>query len=67
MAMVTFQTHYVYMHIFPNGKKYIGYSHQNPSKRFRKGEGYKGLSCYDDILKYGWDNIKHIIILEQVK
>lgn len=66
MALIEFKPHYVYMHIFPNGKKYIGYSHQNPSRRFRKGKGYKDLLCYDDILKYGWDNIKHIIIKDNL-
>ena len=54
--------YYVYIHIFPNNKKYIGYSHQKPNRRFRNGKGYKDLKVYDEISKYGWDNIKHEIL-----
>ena len=69
MNLIEFQDtndYYVYMHIFPNGKKYIGYTHQKPNRRFRNGLGYKNLKVYDYIQKYGWDNIKHIILIDKL-
>ena len=54
----------VYIHIFPNGKKYVGVS-ENINKRWGTfGLPYvKNIEMYKDILKYGWENIKHEIIL----
>lgn len=53
----------VYMHILPNGKRYIGMTRQVPSKRWHGGLGYKGKkSFYEDIVFYGWENIQHIIV-----
>ncbi len=49
----------VYMHTFPNGKRYIGITCQNLERRWRGGKGYEGQVVYDAILKYGWDNIRH--------
>lgn len=55
----------VYIHTFPNGKVYIGITARNPIKRW----GYNGQAyryqplVYSAILKYGWDNIKHEILL----
>ena len=56
---------YVYVHIFPNGKKYIG-STENTIKRWGKdGLPYiKNIKMYEDIIKYGWNNIKHEILLK---
>lgn len=59
---------YVYKHISPSGKVYVGITCQEPSKRWNKGNGYKG--CYkffNAILKYGWDNIEHKIIASNIK
>jgi len=56
----------VYMHIFPNDKVYIGITKQSIKRRWRKGYGYKGQAVYDAILKYGWNNIKHIILFENL-
>ena len=53
---------YIYCHIFPNGKRYIGTSHQKPNRRYRKGNGYKGQVVYDAINEFGWDNIEHIVL-----
>lgn len=53
---------YIYCHIFPNNKKYIGVSHQKPERRFRNGKGYKGQYVYKAIKKFGWNNIKYIIL-----
>ena len=53
----------VYMHISPNNKKYIGVTKQKPKIRWANGKGYrKQKHFYNAILKYGWDNIKHLII-----
>lgn len=52
----------VYKHIFPNGKIYVGMT-KNIKKRWKKGLGYENNEkMYNDILMYGWINIKHIII-----
>lgn len=52
----------VYVHIFPNGKKYVGISRQKTKKRWQNGKGYQGQFVYNAILKYGWNNIKHEIL-----
>lgn len=53
---------YVYMHTFPNGKIYVGQT-KKPIDRWLNGEGYRdNEEMYRDILKYGWNNIKHEII-----
>lgn len=52
----------VYCHTFPNGKKYIGITQQEPQRRWRDGKGYEGQAVYNAILKYGWKNIKHDIL-----
>lgn len=58
--------YYIYVHRCKlNGKVYVGQTCQNPSRRWRKGEGYKGCSYfYNAIQKYGWDNFEHKIIEE---
>ena len=51
------------MHISPSGKKYIGITGQSVERRWGNGSGYKNcISFYRAIEKYGWDNIKHIIL-----
>ena len=53
------------MHIFPNGKKYIGITCKKPNARWESGTGYKeGSPMRNAINKYGWDNIKHVILFE---
>lgn len=52
----------VYMHKFPNGKVYIGVTRQELSRRWRDGKGYQGQPVFDAIVKYGWDNIEHVIL-----
>lgn len=58
----------VYMHIFPNDKKYIGITCVKPyERRWRNGTGYcKQPKIYNAILKYGWENIKHIILYKNI-
>lgn len=53
--------YYVYIHLFPNGKRYVGLTTQNVKRRWLCGNGYKGQLVYKPILKYGWKNIKHKI------
>lgn len=54
----------VYMHIAPNGKKYVGITRRNVAQRWGKeGQGYKKCSYFwHAIEKYGWDNIAHQVI-----
>ena len=57
----------VYMHIFPNGKKYIGITCQNPQKRWQNGYGYVEQDLmWKAIQKYGWNNIEHKIIYSNI-
>lgn len=53
---------YVYVHVCPNGKRYVGCTVKiKPEYRWgRNGNSYQYNECfYSDILKYGWDNITH--------
>lgn len=58
----------VYMHKCPNNKVYIGITCQGIRKRWRSnGYGYKkNKHFYSAIQKYGWNNIEHIIIAENI-
>lgn len=51
---------WVYGHITPNGKIYIGCSGQEISSRWQSSH-YKNTTLENYIEKYGWDNIKHIV------
>lgn len=53
----------IYMHLFPNGKRYIGMTMKSIESRRRSGYGHNKYMT-NAILKYGWDNIKHIILCE---
>jgi hypothetical protein len=57
----------VYRHTSPSGKVYIGITSVSPNKRWRGGHGYTHGFCTlfsNAIKKYGWDNIKHEILLD---
>lgn len=57
----------VYCHIFPNGKRYVGITSQRLNSRFRNnGDGYKGQMVYNAIQKYGWHNIEHRVLYENL-
>ena len=60
-------TYSVYAHTCPNNKKYIGITRRTPQERWNKGKGYKNNSHFwGAIIKYGWDNIKHEILFENL-
>ena len=51
------------MHKCPNGKVYIGITSRRPKARWVCGNGYiKNDHFYRAIQKYGWENIEHIIV-----
>lgn len=59
----------VYKHIFPNNKVYIGITTKtNLKERWRGGSGYSHNNLMKKaIQKYGWGNIKHEILYEQLE
>lgn len=55
----------VYMHVLPDGKRYVGLTSIKPSYRFNYGRGYKGnKQFYAAIQFFGWENIRHEIVAE---
>lgn len=54
----------VYMHTFPNGKRYIGLTGEiNPQDRWKNGRNYRNNPYMTRAVeKYGWNNIKHEIV-----
>lgn len=58
----------VYKHTFPNGKIYFGITSKKPEKRWGNvGNQYKKQSyMWNAIQKYGWNNIKHEIVAENL-
>ena len=53
----------VYVHTFPNGKKYVGITGKSPKQRWKRGKNYRNnILMTRAIEKYGWDNINHEII-----
>lgn len=59
---------FVYVHVFPNNKLYIGVTERPPKKRWdSNGCGYrKQPVLWRAIQKYGWDNIQHIILVDNI-
>ena len=48
-------------------KSYIGITSRNPKLRWQNGLGYRtNPEFYADIVKYGWENIEHVILEENL-
>lgn len=57
----------VYLHTFPNGKRYVGVTSWKPKLRWgSNGCNYKNPYMRNAIKKYGWNNIKHEILAENL-
>ena len=60
----------VYAHVCPNNKIYIGITNHKKAK-YRwgtNGEGYNNQKLFwRAIQKYGWNNIKHIILIDGIQ
>ena len=57
----------VYKHTTPSGKIYIGLTSLRPEERWDSGHGYKNNVYFTNaIKKYGWNNIKHEIIQDNL-
>ena len=53
----------VYMHEFPNGKKYVGMTKQPLVRRWCNGHGYDDQSDISlAIATFGWDNVEHYML-----
>lgn len=62
------ESYCVYIHTSPSGKRYIGItSEKNPRERWgRNGCRYERMRFGGAIRKYGWDNIRHEIVAEEL-
>lgn len=57
----------VYELVFPDGKRYIGLTRQNVKARWHGGSGYRNQKrLYAAIQHYGWENIQHNIIRDNL-
>lgn len=57
----------VYIHTAPNGKVYVGTTSMLPRERWKYGHGYAdNKEFFSDIRKFGWKNILHEIVAEQL-
>ena len=56
----------LYLHVAPNGKKYFGITGQEPKQRWKNGNGYKGQDFYEAIEEFGWDNIEHYVLADDL-
>lgn len=53
----------IYLHTFPDGKKYVGSTSKDVENRWRLGWGYKNNKEMFKAIKYvGWENIQHQVI-----
>lgn len=56
----------VYVHITPDGMHYYGVTSNIKHRWSSNGCMYKHSSLYPYIEKFGWDNIQHIILFENL-
>lgn len=57
--------YYVYMHRTPEKDCYFGISQQQPTVRFAPSH-YKGTTLLPYIEKFGWDNIEHKVLFDNL-
>lgn len=58
----------VYLLTFPNDKIYIGITSQEEKNRWKDGNGYiENQIMFNDILKYGWKNVKKNILYKDLQ
>ena len=56
----------VYVHITPDGMHYYGISNNHKCRWDSNGIHYRDTSLQPYIEKYGWDNIQHIVLYENL-
>ncbi len=57
----------VYVHTVPDGRRYVGITCNEPETRWNGGRGYKQNPLFfNAIMKYGWINITHEIVAENL-
>ena len=57
----------VYCHTLYDGRKYIGITCQNASRRWRNGDGYNHNPYFSNVIKkYGWDSFTHEILFQDL-
>ena len=57
----------VYVHTFPNGKKYVGVTCLPANARWCNGKGYDNHKKMSEAIKeFGWENVKHEIVSEKL-
>lgn len=56
---------WVYAHILPNKSVYFGHSGQQPYQRWIP-KHYLTTTLYSQILEFGWKNIEHIVICDNL-
>ena len=54
----------VYQHVTPDGMYYFGQTNDIKRRWIGNGVLYKGTALYPYIEKYGWENIKHIVLFK---
>lgn len=65
---VLYKPYKIYLHISPSGGVYVGQTKQDCHKRWKNGYGYRyeNKRFYKSIKKYGWENIKHVVLLDNL-
>ena len=57
----------LYVHIFPNGKRYVGITSQRLNDRWRNGKGYKNSQYLENALnKYRWEEVENVVLFENL-
>jgi len=55
----------VYLHVFPDGKKYVGCTRNDTRTRWDGGFGYENQTAmFSAICQFGWNNVRHYILFD---